>query len=67
MAGNLPGFEEVARAFYSGNQHVFDTLIACWPPDIREHLKKLAAAAARDQSAARQAETVKRQGAESPG
>lgn len=52
MAGNLPNFEEALRAFYRGNRQNFSDLIKNWPPDIRDHLKKLVATAARDKAAA---------------
>ncbi len=52
MAGNLPYFEEALRAFYRGNRPQFSELIKNWPPDIRDHLKKLVATAARDRAAA---------------
>ena len=45
MAGNLDGFEEAARALFSADRPLFETLIAAWPNDIREHLQRLAEAA----------------------
>jgi hypothetical protein len=49
MAGNAPGFEEATRALFAGNGSRFDELIEPWPRDVRDHAKKLAAAAlARD-------------------
>jgi len=42
MAGNLPGFEEAARALFGGDQRQFAALIAGWPGDIRDHIVKLA-------------------------
>ena len=54
MAGNLPGYEEASRAFYGGNQALFYTLIQPWPAGIRDHAKRLAAAAFEAQIAARQ-------------
>jgi hypothetical protein len=49
MAGNLPGFEEATRALFAGDAARFDELIEQWPRDVRDHAKKLAAAAlARD-------------------
>jgi uncharacterized protein len=49
MAGNEPGFEEATRALFAGNGARFDELIEPWPSDVRDHAKKLAAAAlARD-------------------
>ena len=41
IAGNLPHFEEAARALFADNITKFQELIAGWPPDIREHLIKL--------------------------
>jgi hypothetical protein len=45
MAGNLPGFEEATSALFAGQPQSFDSIVAAWPPDIRDHSKKLAAAA----------------------
>ena len=42
MAGNLPGFEEAARALFAGEQRRFSEHIAGWPDDIRDHIVKLA-------------------------
>ncbi|MDB5517065.1 MAG: hypothetical protein JWQ17_3823 [Tardiphaga sp.] len=42
MAGNLPGFEEAARALFAGDRGRFAGLIAAWPVDIRDHAVKLA-------------------------
>ncbi len=42
MAGNLPGFEEAARALFADDAARFETLIASWPEDIRAHALKLA-------------------------
>src|SRR5262245_25061887 len=41
IAGNLPHFEEAARALFADNITKFQELIAGWPTDIREHLIKL--------------------------
>ena len=54
MAGTLPNYEEALRAFYRKNQERFAELIEPWPSDIRDHLKKLVAVAARDQAAAQE-------------
>jgi hypothetical protein len=35
IAGNLPGFEEVARALFAGDLIEFDQQMSCWPPDVR--------------------------------
>ncbi len=42
MAGNLPGFEEAARALFAYDRRKFGELIANWPPDVRDHAVKLA-------------------------
>jgi uncharacterized protein len=41
MAGNLPGFEEAARALFARNRDRFETLIRRWPKDIRTHLGRM--------------------------
>ena len=38
MAGDLPGFEEAARALYAGDRERFAERVAEWPVDVREHL-----------------------------
>ena len=43
MAGNLPGFEEAARALFAGHRDRFAAVVAPWPQDVREHAVKLAA------------------------
>ncbi len=43
MAGNLPNFEEVTRALYSGNYDQTKPLMQEWPNDIREHSLHLVA------------------------
>jgi hypothetical protein len=45
MAGNEPGFEEALRALFAGNRERFDERVELWPIDVRDHAKKLAAAA----------------------
>jgi hypothetical protein len=45
MAGNEPGFEEAARALFAGNRDRFHERIEAWPVDLRDHSRKLAAAA----------------------
>ncbi|TCV92790.1 hypothetical protein EC912_106129 [Luteibacter rhizovicinus] len=45
LAGNLPGYEEASRAFHRLDQARFDSLIEPWPADVRDHIRKLAAAA----------------------
>lgn len=44
LAGDQGGFEEASRALFARNQAVFESCIAAWPADVREHLKKLASA-----------------------
>jgi hypothetical protein len=43
LAGNLPGFEEATRAFFANDPHRFDELVAPWPADVRDYVRKLAA------------------------
>lgn len=45
MAGNLPGFEEAARALFAADRPRFDALAAPWPEDVRQHLQRLVAPA----------------------
>ena len=42
MAGNLPGFEDAARALFAADRSRFAECIAEWPQDIRDHIVKLA-------------------------
>jgi uncharacterized protein len=42
MAGNLPNFEEAARALFADDRQRFAGLIAAWPEDLRDHLVRLA-------------------------
>jgi uncharacterized protein len=51
LAGNEPGFEEAARALFAGNGARFSAVTSAWPPDIRDHAMRLAAAALIDQPA----------------
>lgn len=37
IAGNLPHFEEVARALFANDREGFAAAMATWPPDIQEH------------------------------
>jgi uncharacterized protein len=41
-AGNLPGFEEAARALFRDDRRRFGELVAAWPEDVRDHAVKLA-------------------------
>jgi hypothetical protein len=45
MAGNFPGFEEATRALFAGDSERFNSLVAPWSIDIRDHALKLAEAA----------------------
>lgn len=45
MAGNFPGFEEATRALFADDAGRFNNLVAAWPVDIRDHVRKLAEAA----------------------
>jgi uncharacterized protein len=42
MAGNLPGFEEAARALFANDRRGFDQHISSWPEDVRAHAVRLA-------------------------
>jgi hypothetical protein len=42
LAGDLPGFEEAARALFAGEAQLFAEQIARWPKDIRAHARELA-------------------------
>ena len=42
MAGNLPGFEEAARALFAGDQARFEAQTERWPAEIRAYALKLA-------------------------
>ncbi len=48
MAGNLPGFEESARALFAGDRKRFDSLVDSWPPNVRDYARKLASVALRN-------------------
>ncbi|WP_339950155.1 DUF2239 family protein [uncultured Albimonas sp.] len=43
--GDLPGFEEAARALYAGDARGFEARLALWPPDLAAHARRLAAPA----------------------
>ena len=45
MAGDMAGYEEAIRALYANARERFDGLIQPWPEDVRDHVRKLAAAA----------------------
>ena len=38
VAGDLPGFEEAARALFAGNRNRLDHITESWPPDVRDEL-----------------------------
>lgn len=42
LAGNLPGFEEAARALFANDAKRFAQLTAAWPLDLCAHAHKLA-------------------------
>jgi len=46
MAGDLPGFEEAARALFAGDAARFEAQLRDWPADVRGHALRLAAGAA---------------------
>ncbi|MDX2484217.1 MAG: DUF2239 family protein [Pseudodonghicola sp.] len=43
MAGDLPGFEEAARALFADDMAAFTARLATWPADIRAYARQLAA------------------------
>lgn len=45
MAGNEPGYEEAIRALFASKRNHFDKTVERWPIDVRNHAKRLAAAA----------------------
>ncbi|WP_328702973.1 DUF2239 family protein [Arenibaculum pallidiluteum] len=42
MAGDLPGFEEAARALFANEPAAFAQRTASWPEDLRRHAARLA-------------------------
>jgi len=42
VAGNLPGYEDAARALYAGDAARFTACLEPWPRDVREHALRLA-------------------------
>ncbi len=50
MAGNLPGFEESARALFAGDEKKFREHISAWPGDLSAYTLKLASAALKQRS-----------------
>ncbi|MDR6537826.1 DUF2239 family protein [Variovorax soli] len=45
IAGDLPGFEDTARALFANERARFEELIGSWPGDVSAYLRQLAAAA----------------------
>ncbi len=43
MAGDEPDYEEALRALFAGDAHRFAALTEQWPPDVRDHARRLAA------------------------
>jgi hypothetical protein len=41
MTSDFPGFEEATRAFFAEEYDRFFHLVASWPEDIQDHLKRL--------------------------
>ncbi|WP_299688957.1 DUF2239 family protein [Hydrocarboniphaga sp.] len=41
-AGDLPGFEEAARALFADDRGRFDQCVSAWPGDLRNYATKLA-------------------------
>lgn len=48
MLGNQPGYEDASRALYAGDRERFAMLTESWPRDLRDHVRRLAAAALQD-------------------
>jgi len=42
IAGDLPGFEEAARALFASDPERFGRCVAAWPQDVRAHATQLA-------------------------
>lgn len=45
LGGDLPGYEEASRAFHRGERDRFEALLEAWPADVRDYVRKSAAAA----------------------
>lgn len=41
IAGDLPGFEEAARALFAGQHARFEALVVAWPEDVAAYLRTL--------------------------
>lgn len=42
LAGDLPGYEDVSRAFWRGEKPAFERLTKPWPADVRNYVRRLA-------------------------
>lgn len=42
LAGDEPGYEEALRSLYAGDEDRFASYTEAWPPDVREHARRLA-------------------------
>jgi len=42
VAGDKPGFEEASRALFAGNRDLFHNWTTPWPPDVRDHARRVA-------------------------
>ena len=42
VGGNLPNYDEAARALFAGDRETFSRLVAAWPQDVRDHVVGLA-------------------------
>ena len=45
LGGDLAGYEEASRAFHRGERERFETLLEAWPADVRDYVRRSAAAA----------------------
>jgi hypothetical protein len=45
LAGNEMGYEEAVRELFAGNRSGFEARTQGWPPDVRDHARKLASPA----------------------
>lgn len=45
MGENKPHYDEVSRALFAGDRKRFDSWTETWPADVRDHARRLAAAA----------------------
>jgi hypothetical protein len=50
MAGDMPSFEEAARALFANDQSRLRQLVAAWPEDVRDHAIELAFGVGHDAS-----------------